>query len=289
MPLSHDQRPLVWVTGAGGLIGHALVHAASQYAPQWLVKGWLHPQLELTDRAALRQAFHADRPEAVIHCAALTRSVACENNPSLAHLMNVDVTRWVAESAADIPLIFFSTNLVFDGVAGHYDEQALVNPLNVYAGTKVEAESLVLANPRHTVVRIGLTGGISPRGDRGFNEEARRAGETGQTLNLFVDEYRTPIAADVTARAVWDLLASQHTGLYHLCGAERLSRLEIGQALATRWPHLTPRIHACSRTEYRGPSRPQDTSMNCAKLQSLLRFPLPHFRQWLAEHPESPF
>jgi dTDP-4-dehydrorhamnose reductase len=78
------------------------------------------------------------------------------------------------------------------------------------------------------------------------------------------------------------------TGLFHVAGAERLSRVEIGNALAARWPDLTPRINSCSLKDYAGPPRSPDTSLNCAKAQRLLSFPLPRFTQWLQENPNEP-
>jgi dTDP-4-dehydrorhamnose reductase len=133
-----------------------------------------------------------------------------------------------------------------------------------------------------------LNAGISPTRDRGFNEEMRAAWESGRTLNLFVDEFRCPIPALVTARAVWELAGKRATGLFHVAGAERLSRVDIGRALAARWPQLTPRIKAGSLRDYSGPRRSPDTSLNCAKAQAHISFPLPRFTQWLRENPGEP-
>ena len=297
-----------WITGAGGLIGNYLVQTAPRYAPEWQIIGIIrdgnlpslpgvgkdsapasltspsivrYRLLDLAELHAVSTGFKEDRPQLIIHCAALSRSPACQENPSSARKLNVEVTACLAELAADIPLIFFSSDLVFDGRQGNYDESAQSNPLSVYAETKVIAEQIVLANPRHTVVRISLNGGTSLTGDRGFNEEMRRAWHAGRMLNLFTDEYRCPMAAVVTARAIWELAARNKPGLYHLAGSERLSRWEIGQLIAARWPQLNPRVEPSSRNDYVGPPRPGDTSLNCAKLQKQLSFRLPGLGEWL--------
>ena len=150
----------------------------------------------------MRAAFDRERPQLVIHCAAMSKTGACETNPDLARLNNVEVTRLLCELAADIPLIFFSTDLVFDGTSWNYAETDAPNPLNVYARTKLDAERVVLANPRHTVVRTSLNAGVTARGDA-FNELWRAVWQRGETLPLFTDEFRCPLAAEVTARAVW--------------------------------------------------------------------------------------
>jgi dTDP-4-dehydrorhamnose reductase len=275
--------PCVWITGAGGLIGSYLVREATLSAPGWRVCGLTRAELDLTDAPAVRARFLRDQPALVIHCAALSKTLACQQNPALARAVNVDATARLAELAADIPFIFLSTDLVFDGRQGHYAETDPVHPLTIYAQTKVASERMLLLNPRHTVVRTSLNYGTSPTGDRAFNEEFRKACQEGQTLTLFTDEFRCPLPAAVTARAIWALAACDRPGLYHLTGRERLSRWEIGQLLAAEDAEMQARLRPGSWRDYAGPTRAPDTSLNCAKIQGLLPFPLPAFSEWLRQ------
>jgi dTDP-4-dehydrorhamnose reductase len=287
--VTKPNQKTVWITGAGGLIGNYLVQTAPQFAPGWLVRGLMRADLDLADFDAVRRTFRGDAPELVIHCAALSKSPECQKNPGLARKLNVEVTALLAELAADVRFIFFSTDLVFDGRTGNYDESATVNPLSVYAETKAVAEKIVLANPRHTVIRTSLNGGTSPTGDRGFNEQLRQAFTDGQMVKLFTDEFRNPIPAAVTARAVWELAAQDKPGLYHVAGSERLSRWELGSLIAARWPRLKAKLEAGSLKEYRGAPRAPDTSLNCAKVQNVLSIPLPALTGWLAARPDEIF
>jgi dTDP-4-dehydrorhamnose reductase len=282
-------RRLVWVTGAGGLIGSHLVRTSARFAPSWTVRGWTRPELDLTDAAAVRRAFDDGKPDLVIHCAALAHTPTCDRNPALARQLNVEVVDILTHIIEKVPMIFFSTDLVFDGRAGNYNESAPVNPISVYGETKLAAEKIVLSNPRHVVVRTALNGGTSPTGDRGFNEQLRRAFQEGRTLQLFTDEFRSPIPSLVTAQAVWELAAQNATGIFHLAGAERLSRFQIGQLVAARWPQLHPKIEVASAMDFPGPPRPADVSLNCAKLQKLLSFRLPGLGEWLAANPQEVF
>jgi dTDP-4-dehydrorhamnose reductase len=279
----------VWITGAGGLIGSYLVRTAPRLMPDARVDALTRERLDLADFSAVRAEFRLQKPHLVIHCAALSRSPECEADPALARKLNVEVTTLLAELAAEIPFIFLSSDLVFDGSTGHYDEAAAVNPLSVYAETKVAAEQILLANPNHTIIRTSLNGGASPTGNRGFNEQMRRAWQAGQTLKLFTDEFRSPISAEITARAIWELAALNKPGLYHVAGSERLSRWQIGQLLAARWPELQPKIMPGSLKEYAGAPRAPDTSLNCAKAQQLLSLRLPGLTEWLAAHPNEAF
>jgi dTDP-4-dehydrorhamnose reductase len=272
---------LTWITGAGGLIGNELRKSAQAYAPEVNPRGLGRADVDLLDAAALSNLFTIEKPELIIHCAAVSRNTVCEANPDLARQTNVEVTRRLVELGNLIPFVFFSTDLVFDGTKGAYIEEDRPNPLSVYAETKVEAEAVVRQHPHYIIVRISLTGGHSQTGDRGFNEEIKNAWRQGRTLNLFIDEYRCPAAAGIVCRAVWELVLQKAEGTYHLCGSEKLSRFEIGQLLAAHHPELNPQIIAGSRESYKGPPRPKDTSMNCAKIQKLLSFSLPAFSEWL--------
>ena len=274
--------PLALITGAAGLIGHYLLTTAPRGAPRWEVRGLTRQDVDLTDAGAVRHFWRDLQPQVVIHCAAQSRTGPCQQNPALARQINVDATAFLAELSADIPFLFFSSDQVFDGAKGWYVETDPVNPLNVYGETKAEAERLVLQNPRHSVIRVGLNAGTSPTGDRSFVEDMWNSVKGGTSLALFTDEFRCPLPAGMTARAIWELIGQDLPGLYHLGGAERLSRWEIGQALTSWYPELTGHIHPGSVESYVGAPRPPDLSMNCAKLQGLLSFPLSGFHAWLA-------
>jgi dTDP-4-dehydrorhamnose reductase len=280
---------LVWITGAGGLIGNYLARTASQAAPNRRVTALTRPDLDLADYEAVRRHFAREKPSLVIHCAALSRSPDCQANPAKARQLNVEVTANLAGLAADIPFVFFSTDLVFDGREGNYDETFPVNPLSVYAQTKVAAEQIVMSNPRHTVIRTSLNGGKSPTGDRGFNEQLRHAWEAGKTMTLFTDEFRCPIAAALTAQTVWRLVLADSPGLFHLAGGERMSRWQIGELLAARYQSLNPRFVPGSAADYPGAPRSPDTSLNCSKIENLLSLQLPGLKDWLTANPHQEF
>ena len=250
------------------------------------MRGLKRTELDLLDFDAVRRVFQEQRPQLVIHCAAVSRSPDAQANPDLAWRINTDATTHLARLAAEIPFVFFSSDLVFDGLPGNYDESATPNPLSVYAQTKVAAEKFVLANPRHTVLRAALNAGVSITGDRAFNEQMRLAWQRGETLRLFTDEFRCPIPAAVTARVVWELVNQKQAGIFHVAGSERLSRYEIGKLLAARWPQFNPRFEPALAKDYPSPPRPRDASLNCAKVQSILPFQLPAFSNWLRDHPD---
>lgn len=275
--------PVAWVTGAGGLIGSHLVRELERRGFPARVVPWTRERLDLTDARAVAQQLESDRPRWIFHCAAMSKSPACEADPAGARRINVDATRVLAESAPGARILFLSTDLVFDGNAGGYAEDAGVNPLSTYAETKVEAERLLRRHANALAVRTSLNSGPSPRGDRSFDEEMLRTVRRGGNLRLFVDEFRCPIPASVTARALGGLALGTVTGILHVAGAERLSRWQIGQVLSQLHPELRGRIEAASLTEYSGPRRAPDTSLDCTKAASILGFSLPRFSEWIRD------
>jgi len=279
-------KNVAWITGAGGLIGNYFVQTAQGFAPHYQIQGLKRAMLDLTNAKAVREQFQRDQPQLVIHCAAQSKVPACQADPKLAWQSNVDVTQTLAELAANIPFVFFSTDLVFDGRKGNHVETDATNPVSVYGETKVAAENIVLQNPRHIVIRTSMNCGKSPTGDRGFSDELKQSWIRGETTKLFKDEFRCPMFAGVTCRAIWELVEKNVGGIFHLAGSERLSRVEIGKLVAARFPELNPKIEIGSLAEYKGAPRAPDTSVNCAKIQKLLSFPLPRFSEWLASSNE---
>jgi dTDP-4-dehydrorhamnose reductase len=272
--------PRAIITGAAGLIGQYLVKTAPRWAPDREVQGLTHADLDLTDRANVERTWHSIKPNAVIHCAALSRTKDCEQDPERAHRINVEATAHLAQLSQDIPFIFLSSGEVFDGRTGWYRETDEPNPINVYGRSKLEAEQAVLQNPGHTVVRIVLTGGTSKSGDRSFVEDMCRTAKAGKDVTLYADEFRCPLPAGVIARVIWELVKRRQPGLYHLGGSERLSRWEIGEILLPWYQELKDRLKKGSARDHVGSSRPTDLSLRCDKIQSLLSFRIPGFREW---------
>jgi dTDP-4-dehydrorhamnose reductase len=278
-----------WITGAGGLIGGYVARSLSELLPKARIIQLTRSDLDLTDYEAVTCAFRRDQPDLVVHCAALTRTPECEVKPELARKLNVEVTAHLARLSAGRNFVFMSTDRVFDGRSSPYKERDAPNPTDVYGRTKAEAEQLVLADPAHLVIRTSLNGGTSPTGDRGFNEQMRQAWAQGTELALFTDEFRCPVHAEITAKAVCELALRGCAGIYHVAGSERLSRWDIGVLLAERWPGLNPRLRPVSLAEFKGPPRAPDLELDCEKAAAQLSFPLPRMSDWLRAHPAEEF
>jgi dTDP-4-dehydrorhamnose reductase len=278
-----------WLTGSNGLIGNYIVRTAPQFGSQWRLRELTRAQFDVTDFGSVEREFKKDRPQLVIHCAGISTVAVAQKDPALARGINIDATQFLAELASDVQFVFFSTDLVFDGRKGNYNETDAPNPLHIYGETKVAAEQIVLKNPRHLVLRTSINGGISTAGNRGFNEQLWQALESGQKMKLFTDEFRCPIFAGETARTVWELAEQKCAGIVHVAGAEKLSRYQIGQLMLQRRPQIKAAIEPGSAKDFPGPPRALDASLDISKAQKLLAKPLQGLGEWMRANPAEPF
>ena len=223
---------------------------------------------DLTDLKTVVGAFRDARPDVVLHAAALSAVAACHRAPVHASLVNAGGSALLAELAPR--LVFVSTDLVFDGERGNYVEEDHLYPLSVYGRTKAAAEAKVLAHPRHAVARVSLLFGPSRAGRPTFFDEQVAALRERRPCTLFADEWRTPLSLLTAARGLIALARSDFTGVLHMGGPERLSRLEIGRRLASYLGVDGSSLVESTRAAVPSPEpRPRDTSLNSARWRSL--------------------
>ncbi len=159
------------------------------------------------------------------------------------------------ESGARI--VFLSSDQVFDGRCGGYVESDPPNPIHVYGRTKLAAEQAIAeAGPSATVLRLSIVFGPSPQGNRSCSEQILRALERGSRPRLFDDEFRTPIFAADIGSAISELVLRQDVGLLHLGGPDRVSRYELGVAVAKAFGYVSLLQIRSVAVEARGQRRP---------------------------------
>lgn len=272
------------VTGASGFLGWHLVQAA---APDWRVVGTysqrsLHPlvagiRLDLQDTAALRHTLAQIRPDAVIHLAAISSPNVCQEEPVLSHRINVEATGELAAICGDrqIPFLFTSTDLVFDGRQAPYRETDSVSPINRYGEQKALAEAIVLQSyPLATVCRMPLMFGAAPPQASSFLQPFLQTLRSGYPLKLFVDEVRTPVSATTAVQGLL-LALGRVAGRLHLGGRERISRYQFGLVMADIWGVPQEQILPCHQQDIpMAAARPADVSLNSSKAFQLGYAPL---------------
>jgi dTDP-4-dehydrorhamnose reductase len=285
----------VLLTGASGQLGAYLLRELTATGRQ--VVAWsgsragrlfgveLHP-VDLSDPSAIAAAFADARPEAVLHAGAMAGVADCLREPDRAERVNTGGTRTLADlcGRAGVRLLFVSTDLVFDGEHAPYREDATPAPLSHYGRTKAAAEDPVRA-AGGLVVRVSLLFGPSLTDRPTFFDQQVAALRSSKSLTLFADEWRTPLSLAVAARALTGLLTADDTGVLHLGGPERMSRLEMGRRLADSLNVAPTRLASASRLDVTGlEPRPRDVSLDSSLWRSrTLGAPWPAWDEALRE------
>lgn len=216
------------VTGAGGMLGRDFARAAREWNHDVVALG--HGELDITNAQAVREAVLAERPVAVVNCAAWTNVDAAEDDLDGATKVNVVGARNVAAAAAEVDasVLFPSTDYVFDGAKGApYVESDLIRPLSIYGQTKAAGEHETAAsNPRYLIVRSSWLFGV---GGRNFVETMLALAEDQGEVVVVRDQVGSPTYTAHLADALVRMLERGALGIHHMAAGGECSWYEFAQ------------------------------------------------------------
>ena len=231
-----NAKPKVWVTGASGLLGGNCmkVFADKGYSVLGTHYNYSTDFTEFFDTTNLDEEKNCDiagyAPKIIVHCGALTHVDYCELHPHDSRLHNVTAVHNIMALAErfNAYLVFISTDYVFDGIKGPYDEHSIPNPLSVYGKDKRDAEIIVQRYERHLIIRITNVYGDEVRG-KNFVSRIIDQAMKGQhlTLHLPQDQYATPVNAYDVALAIEMLASCNAKGIYHIAGTDYMNRIQL--------------------------------------------------------------
>ena len=270
----------LFVTGASGLLGQVICKLSKEH---YHVHGtYLNHDLTLTDiqKHRLELTHFKDliklldhiKPDIIIHTAANTDINACQRNPQRSFTVNVELTQHLTDFALshNIPILFTSSDLVFDGDKGNYVEEDCVNPKNIYGEHKVLAEEYLKKYSNAIIARMPLMFGMPNNKKTTLIQSMQGSLSSGQSLKLFADEFRSPIWTHHAAIFILSLLNNKFTGFIHIGGSQRVSRYQFGIMLSDvlKYPH--EKIVSCRQSEIKmSAPRPLDVSLNSSKAWNL--------------------
>ncbi len=278
------------IVGASGLLGRHV--AAQAHAVGWGVIGTHHSaptvpadivpyapiewrRLDIRAPGAVADLARAVRPDAVVHVAYQQRgpTMWAITAQGAAHVA-------LAAAAVGARLIHLSSDALFDGRSGPYDETAPPSPITPYGAAKAAADTAVAAiAPGAAIVRTSLILSHDPPDQHTRLILDIAAGRRQD--RLFTDEYRCPVAVEDLAAAILELLVNGYAGVINVAGPDAVSRHELGVLVAAAHG-LSPHTLPAATVAASGLHRPADVRLDSALARHLLRTRLRGARAYIS-------
>ena len=273
----------VLITGASGLLGQYLnlkVSEKFEILSCYKInigncKQFLNTQVNICEGNEINNLFQKFKPNIVIHAAAIANPVPYENQTSKDYFYtNVNATRKIAQLCEqhNSKLIYISTDLVYAGYRGSFlKEDAKLIPASLYAETKLVGESKVKESAsNYLILRTALLFGFGINHSQCHFQFIYNELQKNKTVNLFTDQYRTPLSLNDAAIKITELATMDlENEVINLGGCERVSRYEMGEMLCSVAGFDKNLLQKITMDEIPNFPKVEDVSLNTEKLQSL--------------------
>ena len=273
----------ILVTGSTGQLG-------SDVVKELLKRGYstLSPnrsELNLCSEDNIRNYILNSNCEAIVHCAAYTQVDKAEDEKDLCIKINATATKHIAKCAKilDIPMIYISTDYVFDGTKdGKYTENDETNPINIYGESKLAGEKYVQEIlDKYYIVRTSWVFNIN---GKNFIETMLRLSKANNQLSIVNDQIGSPTYTKDLSRLLVDMLETSKYGLYHATNEGYCSWYEFANTIF-KLANINIDIRAINSNEYASRAkRPLNSKLSKDKLIEYGFKPLPHWEDALKDY-----
>lgn len=233
----------ILITGANGLLGQKLVGLLTKQPNVELIAtargdnrlpfldGYTYRSMDITDRKQVLDTITDVHPDVVIHGAAMTDVDKCETQKDDCWAQNVHAVEYIIEAcrAMNAFLLHVSTDFIFDGSAGPYDETAEANPISFYGWSKQAGESAVIHSGIHwAIARTVLVYGIAHDMSRSnIILWVKKSLEDGKNIKVVTDQWRSPTLAEDLAMGCYLIADKEAEGIFNISGKEVLTPYEM--------------------------------------------------------------
>jgi dTDP-4-dehydrorhamnose reductase len=237
----------VLVTGSNGLLGQKIVELLSRSnnynllltsrQEQSVFQDEVLPyrQLDVSDKQEVRKVVDEIEPDVIINTAAMTNVDKCETDREAAWRANVVSVENLVQAAklSGSHLIHISTDYVFDGKNGPYNEIDRPNPVSYYGRTKLASENVIrTSGVSNTIIRTMILYGMGYNVKSNFALWVMKSLTDGKPIRVVDDQMGNPTLADDLAFAIIKVVELGRPGLYHVSGADLVSRYDFAMMLA---------------------------------------------------------
>jgi dTDP-4-dehydrorhamnose reductase len=210
----------ILLTGKNGQVGFELNKKLSML---WDVIAIDREDLDLANTHEISAFIHNINPDLIIHTAAYTAVDQAESEPEMAYQINVASTQALSKKASelDIPVIYFSTDYVFDGLKKEpYLEDDKTNPQSVYGKTKLEGEEAMRQHQKHIILRTSWVFGSH---GQNFIKTILKLIQEKDNLSVVSDQVGAPTSASMLADVTFKMIQKiidhkgfKNFGTYHV-------------------------------------------------------------------------
>jgi len=252
-----------------------------------LQEGYVYRSMDIGNREEVMQIVNEVKPDVVIHTAAMTNVDACETDREGCLRNNVHAVEYVVDAciAANAHLVHVSTDFIFDGENGPYDEDAEANPVSYYGWSKAEAERIVKERSKSwAILRTILVYGVVDNMSRSnVVLWAKSALEKGAPIKVVDDQFRMPTLAEDLAEGCLLAATQKAQGVFNISGPDYMSILELVNRVADFF-HLDKSIvqRSDSSSLNQPAKRPPRTGFDLSKSRRILGYNPHSFEEGLA-------
>lgn len=280
----------ILLTGSNGFLSQKFCEKLAVYSQDISILGvsksenrnpFLSPKqfkrVDLLDFEKLEQIILDFAPTHILHTAAITSVEECEKNPELSYATNVKLTGYLAQlcQQKNIHLVFISTDFVFDGHQGPYQETDAVHALNKYGEFKIQAEKLIEeSNAQAAILRTILVyGAIADKNRSNLVLWAKKQLENNHPIKVVNDHWRMPTWVDDLSDACYLAMHKKAQGLFHISGNEMMSIHECVHIIADTWGYDKSLISAISSIDIsQDKNRPARTGFILDRAEKILGY-----------------
>lgn len=277
----------VLITGSNGLLGQAVTAIFTRESDLELIltsveeKSFMgfesnYHQLDITSKDQVKSAVAKYRPDVVLNCAAYTDVDKCETERELCWKLNVDAVKnlIIATRPHSITLVHISTDYIFDGKHGPYDEEAIPNPISFYGRSKLAAENAIFASGINAaIIRTMVLFGVGQNVKPNFAIWLIDKLSAKEKINIVDDQIGNSTIVDNLAFGILKVIESERSGIFHIAGKDIESRLDFTNKLCDVFGYDKGLINTIKTASLNQPAaRPLNSGLITLKVQSELQF-----------------
>lgn len=236
----------ILLTGANGLLGQKTTEIFARESEHELFlsdiqqkaeepRKYKYFPLDITNKDAVKETTKRIRPDIIINAAAYTNVDGCETERELSWKINVDAVKnlIIASRINSSKVVHISSDYIFDGKTGNYDENSTPSPKSFYGREKLASENALIASGvDYTVIRTMIIYGNGTNVKLNFALWLIDQLSNDKPVTIVDDQFGQPTMVDDLGLALLRIVDRNRTGIYNVCGSEYINRYEFARKLA---------------------------------------------------------